>query len=89
MKIKKLKRYDEEMEKILFNAFDMLSNAGFDVDVNEEQGYMSIISRDYSIHFDLAEGIVLIPYDKKELSLFNKRQEELNNLDLGFIPMHI
>jgi hypothetical protein len=87
--MKKLKRYDEEMEKILFNAFDMLSNAGFDVDVNDEQGYMSIISSDYSIHFDLAEGIVLIPYDKKELSLFNKRQEELNNLDLGFIPMHI
>jgi hypothetical protein len=89
MKMKKLKRYNEEMEKILFNAFDMLSNAGFDVDVNEEQGYMSIISRDYSIQFDLAEGIVLIPDNEKELSRFNKRQKELMNTEIGLFPMHI
>jgi hypothetical protein len=87
--MKKLKRYDEEMEKILFDAFDMLSNAGFDVDVEENLGYMSIISRDYSIQFDLAEGIVLIPDNEKELSRFNKRQEKLINLDLGLIPMHV
>ncbi len=87
--MKKLKRYDEEMEKILFDAFDMLSNAGFDVNVEDGLGYMSIISSDYSIQFDFAEGIVLIPDNKKELSRFNKRQEELINLDLGFIPMHI
>lgn len=89
MKMKKLKRYDEEMEKILFDAFDMLSNAGFDVNVEDGLGYMSIISRDYSIQFDFAEGIVLIPDNEKELNRFNKRQEELINLDLGFIPMHI
>ncbi len=87
--MKKLKRYDEEMEKILFDAFDMLSNAGFDLDVEDNLGYMSIISRDYSIQFDLAEGIVLIPDNKKEISRFNKRQKELINLDLGFIPMHV
>ena len=87
--MKKLKRYDEEMEKILFDAFDMLSNAGFDVDVEDNLGYMSIISRDYSIQFDLAEGIVLIPDCQKELSRFKKRQEKLINLDLGLVQMHI
>lgn len=87
--MKKLKRYDEEMEKILFEAFDMLSNAGFYVDVEDNLGYMSIISRYYSIQFDLAEGIVLIPDNEKELSRFNKRQKELINTELGLIPMHI
>jgi hypothetical protein len=88
MKIKKLKRYDAELEKVLFDAFDLLSNAGFDVDVYE-QGYMSIVSREYSIEFDLAEGIVLIPDNSKELSRFQKRQEKLSDIQLGLIPMHI
>ncbi len=88
MKIKKLKRYDTEMEKILFDAFDMLSNAGFDVDVYE-QGYMSIVSSEYSIEFDLAEGIVLIPDNEKDSRRFGKRQEELSGVQLGLIPMHI
>lgn len=87
--MKKLKRYNEKMEKILFDAFDMLSKAGFDVNVEDNLGYMCIISSEYSIQFDLAEGIVLIPDNEKELSRFNKRQEELNNLDLGLIPMHV
>jgi len=81
--MKKLKLYDDKMYQIIFDTINILSKAGIDPEVEKGLGYINIHSIDYSIQFDLEEGIVLIPDNQKELSRFKKRQKELIHLKLA------
>ena len=81
--MKKLKLYDEKMYQIILDTINILSKVGIDPEVEKGLGYININTIDYSIQFDLEEGIVLIPDNKKELRRFKKRQKELIYLKLG------
>jgi hypothetical protein len=81
--MKKLKLYDEKMYQIIFDTINILSKAGIDPEVEKGLGYIKINKIDYSIQFDLEEGIVLIPDNQKELRRFKKRQKKLIYLKLG------
>ena len=81
--MKKLKLYDEKMYQIILDTINILSKAGIDPDVEKGLVYININTIDYSIQFDLEEGIVLIPDNQKELRRFKKRQKKLIYLKLG------
>ena len=81
--MKKLKLYDEKMYQIILDTINILSKAGIDPEVEKGLGYININTIDYSIEFDLEEGIVLIPDNQKELRRFKKRQRDLIYLKLS------
>jgi hypothetical protein len=68
-----LKRYREQEENELFKAYDILSRAGFDIQI--ENGMMSVWCRGCEIEMDLEEGMVIVP--KEHLKEFDERQEQL------------
>ena len=72
--MKELKRHREQEENELFKAYDILSRAGFDIQI--ENGMMSVSSRGCYIEMDLEEGMVIVP--KEHLGAFEERQEQIN-----------
>jgi hypothetical protein len=71
--MKKLNCSFEKLEDKLFNAYDILSDAGFELLV--EDGSLLVYLKGCNIEIDCEEGIVIIPEDK--LEEFWERQEML------------
>jgi hypothetical protein len=71
--MKELKRFKEVEENELFKAYDILSNAGFEILI--EDGTMHVWSKGSTIEMDYEEGMVIVPKEYEEE--FNERQEEL------------
>jgi hypothetical protein len=72
-KMKKLKRSFPELENVLFKSYDILSNAGFEILI--EDGCMVVFQSQCSIELDIEEGIVMV--SNKDLDEFMERQFEL------------
>jgi hypothetical protein len=71
--MKELKRFKEVEENELFKAYDILSNAGFEILI--EDGTMHVWYKGSTIEMDYEEGMVIVPKEYEEE--FNERQEEL------------
>ena len=71
--MKELKRLRPEQEEVLFKAYDMLSEAGFELLV--EDGMLQVWPKRASIENDLEEGFVIVPDEYSEE--FAEREEEL------------
>ena len=78
--MKELKRFNEREDKALSKAYSILSNAGFDIQI--ENGQMSVWYSRGEILMDYEEGMVIVP--EEYMDEFDERQEELDNeyLDL-------
>jgi hypothetical protein len=72
----KLIRNYPRLEEELFRAYDILSNAGFDIQVEHEQ--ISVWHSLGAIELDIEEGIVIVDDDYREE--YEERQEELYEL---------
>jgi hypothetical protein len=77
--MKELKRFNKKEDSALSKAYSILSNAGFDIEV--ENGQMSVWYSGSEILMDYEEGIVIVPEEYQEE--FEERQEELWNLELN------
>jgi hypothetical protein len=82
--MKDLKRFNETQENELFKAYDILSAAGFKIQI--EGGQMMVWPRGASIEMDYEEGMVIVPEEYEEE--FNERQEELEEEDNISIEYH-
>jgi hypothetical protein len=71
--MKELKRSFPELEDQLFKAYDILSNAGFEILI--EDGQMLVWPKRATIEMDIEEGIVIVSED--DIEAFEERQEEL------------
>lgn len=78
--MKKLKRFKKKETSTLAIAYDILSNAGFDIEVID--GQMNVWYSLGEIEFDCEEGLCIVPEKYREQ--FNKRQDKYDNeyLDL-------
>ena len=73
MKNLELKRFKEKEEEVLFKVYDLLSDNGFEILI--EDGQMSVWYRGCSIEMDMEEGMVIVPneyYDE-----YQQRQDNL------------
>ena len=70
--MEKLKVYHEEQEVALSKAYGILSDAGFDILV--EDGNINIWFSGTTIEMDCEEGICIIP--DEHLEEFNQRQQQ-------------
>lgn len=77
--MKELKRFNKKEDSALSKAYSILSNAGFDIEI--ENGQMSVWYRGSEILIDYEEGMVIVPEEYQEE--FEERQEELWNLELN------
>ena len=77
--MKELKRFNEREDKALSKAYSILSNAGFDIEI--ENGQMSVWYSHSEILMDYEEGMVIVPEEYQEE--FEERQEELWDLELN------
>jgi hypothetical protein len=68
-----LKRSYPELEDQLFKAYDILSEAGFEILI--EDGQMLVWPKKATIEMDIEEGIVIVSED--DIEAFEERQEEL------------
>jgi hypothetical protein len=68
-----LKRSFPELEDQLFKAYDILSEAGFEILI--EDGQMLVWPKRATIEMDIEEGIVIVSED--DIEAFEERQEEL------------
>jgi hypothetical protein len=68
-----LKRSYPELEDQLFKAYDILSEAGFEILI--EDGQMLVWPKRATIEMDIEEGIVIVSED--DIEAFEERQEEL------------
>jgi hypothetical protein len=75
MKTKELIYHREEQDKILSDAYSMLSEAGFDLLI--EDGCLSVWMRGCKIECDIEEGMVIVPYEYQDE--FDERQEQLQD----------
>jgi len=75
----KLKRFKKKEDSALSKAYSILSNAGFDIEI--ENGQMSVWYSHSEILIDYEEGIVIEPEEYQEE--LEERQEELWNLELN------
>ncbi|NVK76020.1 MAG: hypothetical protein HWE24_21295 [Oceanospirillaceae bacterium] len=73
MKNLELKRFKEKEEDVLFKVYDLLSNNGFEILI--EEGTMNVWYRGCSIEMDMEEGIVIVP--NEYYNEFQERQENL------------
>jgi hypothetical protein len=73
----KLIRNYPRLEEELFRAYNILSNAGFEIQVEHEQ--ISVWHSLGAIELDIEEGIVIVDDDYREE--FEKRQNELLNIN--------
>ena len=71
--MKELKRSFPELEDQLFKAYDILSEAGFEILI--EDGQMLVWPKRATIEMDIEEGIVIVSED--DIEAFEERQEEL------------
>lgn len=71
-KMEKRKVYYEEQEIALLKAYEILSNAGFDLNI--EEGQLDIWYENSTIEIDMEEGICIIP--DEHLEEFNQRQQQ-------------
>ena len=71
-KMEKRKVYYEEQEIALLKAYKILSNAGFDLNI--EEGQLDIWYENSTIEIDMEEGICIIP--DEHLEEFNQRQQQ-------------
>ena len=67
-----LKRSYPELEDQLFKAYDILSEAGFEILI--EDGQMLVWPKRATIEMDIEEGIVIVSED--DIEAFEERQEE-------------
>jgi len=74
--MKNLERKFLELENTLFKAYDMLSEAGFEILI--EDGQMTVWPKRATIENDMEEGFVIISED--DIEEFKERQEELYEL---------
>ena len=72
-KMKELKRFKEVEDDVLGQAYSILSEAGFDILI--ENGQMSVWYSGSEILMDYEEGMVIVPEEYQEE--FDERQEEL------------
>ena len=70
--MEKRKVYYKEQEIALLKAYEILSNAGFDLNI--EEGQLDIWYENSTIEIDMEEGICIIP--DEHLEEFNQRQQE-------------
>ena len=63
----------ENQERELFKAYDILSEAGFEILI--EDGMMQVWPKRATIEMDFEDGMMIIP--EEELDAFYERQEEL------------
>ena len=70
--MKNLKRLKETQENELFKAYDILSNAGFEIVI--EDGQMNVWFKGCTVEMDIEEGIVIVPDEYQDE--FNERQYE-------------
>ena len=70
--MEKRKVYYKEQEIALLKAYEILSNAGFDLNI--EEGQLDIWYENSTIEIDMKEGICIIP--DEHLEEFNQRQQE-------------
>ena len=70
--MEKRKVYYEEQEIALLKAYEILSNAGFDLNI--EEGQLDIWYENSTIEIDMEEGICIIP--DEHLEEFNQRQQQ-------------
>ena len=77
--MKELKRFNEREDKALSKAYSILSNAGFDIEI--ENGQMSVWYSHSEILMDYEEGMVIVPEEYQEE--FEEGQEELWDLELN------
>ena len=70
--MEKRKVYYKEQEIALLKAYEILSNAGFDLNI--EDGQLDIWYENSTIEIDMEEGICIIP--DEHLEEFNQRQQE-------------
>ena len=75
----KLKRFNKKEDSALSKAYSILSNAGFDIEI--ENGQMSVWYSHSEILMDYEEGMVIVPEEYQEE--FEERQEELWDLELN------
>ena len=68
-----LKRSYPELEDQLFKAYDILSEAGFEILI--EDGQMLVWPKRATIEMDIEEGIVIV--SENDIEAFEERQEEL------------
>jgi hypothetical protein len=68
-----LKRLRVEQDKVLSQAYNLLSEAGFELLV--EDGTLLVWPKDATIENDLEEGFVIVPSEYSDE--FEQRQEEL------------
>ena len=68
-----LKRFKEKKEEVLFKVYDLLSDNGFEIVI--EDGQMNVWYKGCSIEIDFEEGIVIVPDEYQDE--FNERQIEL------------
>jgi hypothetical protein len=71
--MKELIRHREEQDIIWSKAYNMLSEAGFELLV--EDGVLSVWMKGCNIECDIEEGFVIVPDEHQEE--FEKRQEYL------------
>lgn len=71
--MKNLERKFPELENTLFQAYDMLSEAGFEILI--EDGQMIVWPKRATIEMDMDEGIVIVTQD--DIEKFEERQELL------------
>jgi hypothetical protein len=72
-RMKELKRFYEVEDDVLGQAYSILSEAGFDILI--ENGQMSVWCKVGEIQLDYEEGMVIVP--KEYQDEFDERQEEL------------
>ena len=70
--MKNLKRLKEIQENELFKAYDILSNAGFEIVI--EDGQMNVWFKGCTVEMDIEEGMVIVPDEYQDE--FNERQYE-------------
>jgi len=70
--MEKRKVYYKEQEIALLKAYEILSNAGFDLNI--EEGQLDIWYENSTIEIDMEEGICIIP--DEHLEEFNQRQQQ-------------
>jgi hypothetical protein len=68
-----LKRFKQKEEEAWFKAYDLLSDMGFDIQI--EDGYMSVWYRRCSLEMDMEEGMVIVPNE-----YYNEFQERQQNI---------
>tara|TARA_R110002126_G_scaffold277284_1_gene423054 strand:- start:445 stop:660 length:216 start_codon:yes stop_codon:yes gene_type:complete len=70
--MEKRKVYYKEQEIALLKAYEILSNAGFDLNI--EEGQLDIWYENSTIEIDMEEGLCIIP--EEHLEEFNQRQQQ-------------